>query len=126
MKAQKLSAAILSIAALAGVSSTALAAENIKIKSGVSEAKTSISIPVEDTTLKNTKVVISVQYTNEKTGKTKTKTFVKTLDANGDATVIVKGLTSNTQYKLSVKAKKNKSGASYSDSSSTKEVTTKK
>jgi len=105
--------------------SSAFAAENVKIRSGTSVTKNSLKLPIQDLDLKGAKVKIQVTFVNEKSGKTKTKTFVKTLDSNGDTTVTVKGLTSDTQYTVSVKAKKDKSGASYSDASSTKELKTK-
>lgn len=104
----------------------AMASETPKIRTGISETKTSITIPIQDTSLKNTKVVIKIKYVKEKTDKTKTKKFVKTLDANGETTVTIKGLKANTQYTVSVQAKKNKSGEGYSASSKTKEIMTKK
>lgn len=106
--------------------STAFAAEAPSIRSGASVTKSSLKIPIKDTDLKNTKVKIQVTFVNEKTNKTKTKTFVKTLDSNGETTITVKGLSANTQYTVSIKAKKDKSGESYSDASSTKELKTKK
>ncbi|HEX8974621.1 MAG TPA: hypothetical protein VF817_03995 [Patescibacteria group bacterium] len=123
-KALAISGITLTIGA-SGLILPVMAAEKPAIKSGISETRTSISIPVEDTSLKNTQVKIKITFTNEKNGKTKTKTFVKTLDSNGDATVTLKGLSANAKYDFSVQVKKNKNGEKFSDVSSTKEVTTK-
>ena len=105
--------------------SVAQAATKPKIKTVSHKTSTSITLPVSYKTLKNKKVKVKVNITNEKTNKKTTVTENAELNYLGEDSVKIEDLTASTEYSFKVKIKKTSSkNAKYSSWSSSKKVKT--
>jgi len=108
-------------------STAVFAATKPKISTIEKKTSTSVTLPITYKTLKNKKVKVKIQITNKKTDKKTTVTESAKLNYKGEDSVIVDGLTAETDYSFKVKIKKTSSkSAKYSSWSNSKETETEK
>lgn len=96
------------------------------IQSVTDKSKNSVTLPITDTDLKGKKVKVTIEITNKSSDSVSKKTKTITLDSNGQGTVKISNLDSDTKYSFRVLVKEDKSGSKESKYSKSKTVTTDK